>query len=144
MVFDELLNLAEELNTEILYNNSIISKSYVVEFKKDLYCVNLDKRRIVSQEDMNVCLAHELGHVQSGTLYYNDTTKLYKGSAEYRADYRAAKQLIPIEQLKKCVLNGVIEKYELAEVFEVTEEFIDRVLYIYSNKGLLTDIAQSV
>ncbi|MEG0411115.1 MAG: ImmA/IrrE family metallo-endopeptidase [Bacilli bacterium] len=144
MVFEELLNLAEELNTEVLYNNSIISKSYVVEFEKDLYCVNIDKERIASQEDMNVCLAHELGHVQSGTLYYNNATKLYRGSAEYRADYRAAKQLIPIEQLKKCVFNGIIEKYELAEVFEVTEEFIDKVLSIYSNKGLLIDITKSI
>lgn len=144
MVFDELLNLAEELNTEILYNNSIISKSYVVEYEKDLYCVNLDKGRIVSQEDMNVCLAHELGHVQSGTLYYNYTTKLYKGSAEYRADYRAAKQLIPIEHLIECVLNGITEKYMLAEVFEVTEDFVDRALYIYNNKGLLNDITQCV
>lgn len=144
MVFDELLNLAEELNTDIYFNNSIIGKSYVVEIEKDLYCVNIDRNRTVSQQDMNVCLAHELGHVQSGTLYYNKTTKLYKGSAEYRADYRAAKKLIPIEKLIDCVANGIVEKYDLAEFFEVTEEFIDRALYIYSNKGLLRDITQRI
>ncbi|MEA4821896.1 MAG: ImmA/IrrE family metallo-endopeptidase [Erysipelotrichales bacterium] len=92
-----------------------------------------------SQEDMNVCLAHELGHVQSRTFYYNTSTKLYKGSAEYRADYRAAQLLVPIEKLKECINKGIIEKYSLAEHFDITEDFIERVLYIYEIKGLLTN-----
>lgn len=139
-MLDELLNLAEELNTEVCFNNSIIGKSYVVEIEKNLYCINIDNSQISSKEDMNVCLAHELGHVQSGTLYYNDTTKLYKGSAEYRADYRAAQLVIPIDELQQCISIGIIEKYELAEFFGVTEEFVERTLYIYGNKGLLQDL----
>lgn len=78
MVFDELLNLAEELNTDVFFNKSIIGKSYVIEIKNDSYCINLDMNRIHSQHDLNVCLAHELGHVQSGTLYYNNSQNCIK------------------------------------------------------------------
>lgn len=137
-MYDELLLLADELNTDVFYQKSIISKSYVVEVSKELYCINIDKSRIDSSNELNVSLAHELGHVISGTLYNNSTKKLYKGSAEYRADYRAAQILIPINKLIGCIKQGITEIYDLAEHFAVTDVFIERVLYIYGNKGLLT------
>lgn len=136
---DELLALANDLNTEVYFQKSIIGKSYVVEVDDGFYCINLDMNRMNTEEDVRVSLAHEIGHVQSGTLYFNNSTKLYKGSAEYRADYRAAQIVMPIYDLKDCISKGITETYDLAEFFGITEEYVKRILYIYENKGLLKD-----
>ena len=48
-----------------------------------------------------------------------------------------AHKLIPFEELQEAFSNGVIERWELAEYYEVTEDFIDTVIQVYQNEGLL-------
>lgn len=134
-----LYDVANEHNCYITQNRTKASKSFVME-TNDTYYINIDASRIETSAERKVCLAHELGHCISGTTYTINHSSLYRGSAEYRADYRGAQLVIPIEDLKKCVGNGIIEKYELAEYFNVTEEFVERALYIYGNKGLLENL----
>lgn len=134
-----LYDVAKEHNCYITQNKTKASKSFVME-TNDAYYINIDVSRIETSAERKVCLAHELGHCISGTTYTLNHSNLYRGSAEYRADYRAAQLVIPFDELKECVMKGITEKYDLAEFFEVTEEFIDRTLYIYGNKGLLQDL----
>lgn len=134
-----LYDVAKEHNCYITQNKTKASKSFVME-TNDAYYINIDASRIETNAERKVCLAHELGHCISGTTYTINHSSLYRGSAEYRADYRAAQLVIPFDELKECVMKGITEKYDLAEFFGVTEEFIDRTLYIYSNKGLLENL----
>lgn len=134
-----LYDVAKEHNCYITQNKTKASKSFVME-TNDAYYINIDASRIETSAEKRVCLAHELGHCISGTTYTINHSSLYRGSAEYKADYRAAQLIMPICDLKDCICRGITEKYELAEYFNVTEEFIDRTLYIYSNKGLLENL----
>lgn len=136
---DNLLKIADQGNYQISFKKTDDIKSVSLEFNNNLY-ININESQIESDAEKRVCLAHELGHCISGTLYTLNHSNLYRGSAEYRADYRAAQLVIPIVDLKKCVGKGITEKYELAEFFGVTEEFVERTLYIYGNKGLLQDL----
>ncbi|MFV0552900.1 MAG: ImmA/IrrE family metallo-endopeptidase [Anaerorhabdus sp.] len=131
-----LLKYADDNNYSVFFNKTNITKSLSVEINNAL-CINVDESKIENEAEKRVCLAHELGHCISGTLYTINHSNLYRGSAEYRADYRAAKLVIPINQLKECIVNGITEKYEIAEYFNITEEFVERVYYIYKNKGLI-------
>lgn len=136
---DRLFEYAESNNYHIYNNLTISTKSLSIEINNNLF-INIDESKFETDSEKKVCLAHELGHCISGTLYTLNHSNLYRGSAEYRADYRAAQLIMPIYDLKDCICRGITEKYELAEYFNVTEEFIDRTLYIYSNKGLLDNM----
>ncbi len=134
-----LLETAEELCIDITYKKIKIAKSLVIRDQDEL-TININEKAIETDSEKNVFLAHELGHCISGSLYTINHSKLYRGSAEYRADYRAAQLIMPIDKLKECINIGITENYALAEHFNITEEFVKRALYIYGNKGLLEGI----
>lgn len=140
---DYLYAVAEEHNIYITNNHTKSTKSFVVEVGNN-YFVNIDNTQTIDAIDERVCLAHELGHCISGTTYTVDHTPLYRGSAEYRADFRAAQLLVPIDELIESINKGIDQNYDLAEYFSVTGEFIERVLYIYNNKGLLQGVTISI
>ncbi|SJZ59826.1 ImmA/IrrE family metallo-endopeptidase [Anaerorhabdus furcosa] len=140
---DSLLNYADDNNYPVFFKRMNVTKSLSVELD-DMLCINIDESKFETESEKIVCLAHELGHCISGTLYTINHSNLYRGSAEYRADYRAAQLVMPIDELKECILKEITEVYDLATFFGITEEFVKRILYIYSNKGLLKDITQSV
>lgn len=140
---DDLLKYADKNNYQVLFHKTNEIRSFSMELQQKLY-INLDETQFESEIEKRVCLAHEIGHCISGTTYTLNHSKLYRGSAEYKADYRAAQLLMPIEKLKECIMNGITDKYDLAEFFNIPDYFVDRSLYIYNNKGLLIDITQSV
>lgn len=113
-----------------------VAKSLSVELDDKVY-INIDEFKFETETEERVCLAHELGHCISGTLYTINHSNLYKGSPEYKADYLAGQSVMPIDELRDCILKGIIEYYELVEYVDITEEFVKRILYIYGNKGLI-------
>jgi hypothetical protein len=76
-------------------------------------------------------LAEEIGHhfTTSGNsvprtfFHYRDRLEISK--AEYRALKWAAQYLMPRGKLLRVIKNGMAEKWELAEWFNVTEEMVD-------------------
>lgn len=99
--------------------------------------IALDPFRLKSERTEIVQVAHELGHCMTGA-FYNRYSKLDNISQkEYRANKWAVHKLIPFQKLQEAFDQGKIEKWELAEHFEVTEDFIDTVVQVYQNEGLL-------
>lgn len=133
-----LLGIAEELNCTVTHKKTKGCVSFIIEFN-DNYYINIDTRKLESEIEQRVCLAHELGHCISGTTYTINHSPLYRGAAEYRANFRAAQLIVPIDCLLECLSNGIYEKHILAEHFSVSEDFIDTALTIYKNKGLLDE-----
>ena len=98
---------------------------------KGQYAIVLDPNKIESSADENTKLAHELGHCLYGG-FYSSTTPLYiREKHEYKANVWAAKFLVPWDELREAVRNGITEPWELAEYFSVTEAFIDLALEYY-------------
>lgn len=98
---------------------------------KEQYAIVLDPSKIESSADENTKLAHELGHCLYGG-FYSSTTPLYtREKHEYKANVWAVKFLVPWDELREAVHNGITAPWELAEYFSVTETFIELALEYY-------------
>lgn len=105
--------------------------------------IALDSKKLKSETDEIVKLAHDLGHCITGA-FYNRYSKLDSISQkEYRANKWAVHKIIPFHKLQEAFDQGIIEKWELAEYFEVTEDFIETALLVYRNEGALEASASS-
>lgn len=105
--------------------------------------IALDADQLKSETDEIVKLAHDLGHCMTGS-FYNRYSKFNSISQkEYRADKWAVHKLLPFYKLQEAFENGIVEVWELAEYFEVTEDFIETALLVYRNEGALAFSASS-
>ena len=80
----------------------------------------------------HVCLGHELGHCVTGAFYRKSTSAAVRGKSEYKADKWAFYHLIPPIALEQAIKEGLTHPYELAEHFNVTEEFMLKAMDFYA------------
>lgn len=97
----------------------------------------MDPFRIETAAQERVHLAHELGHCETGAFYNVYSPLDIREKQENRADCWAVRKLIPPEELERAVNSGLCEIWELAEYFDVTEDFIRKAADIYLVKNAL-------
>lgn len=93
--------------------------------------IGLSRALFSNRAHFRCVLAEELGHhftsvgqaISQTSFHYRD--RLVVSKVEYRAMRWAALHLMPLEKLRKAVKKGVVERWELAEYFDVTEDMID-------------------
>lgn len=135
-IYDLYEEIEQSNDIELFYYNVGIS-SVIIE-KNRQYGIFLDLRHIDTLNKEVVCLAHEISHAQTGTTHAINSPLQLVSKNEYKANKWAVHKLIPFEELQEAFSNGIIERWELAEYFEVTEDFIDTVIQVYRNEGALT------
>lgn len=127
----ELYDCADEYNIEVISidTRKIESLSMMDEFGD---CgIGINPFFLQSDADEKIKLAHELGHCMTGS-FYNRYSKLdIRAKHERRADKWAIKKLVPKNELRKAVNSGRGSRYELAEYFNVTEDFMQKALDYY-------------
>ena len=77
-------------------------------------------------------LAHELGHCMTGSFYESGSPPWYRGKCEYKADKWAILHLVPRSALLRAAAAGVTQRWQLAEMFGVTEEFMQKAIDFYN------------
>lgn len=97
--------------------------------------IAIDPFRIKSAADEKVKLAHEIGHCERGAFYNRHSPFDVVAKHENRADRWAIKKLVPKDELDVAVADGRIELWELAEYFDVTEDFMRKAVALYSIAG---------
>lgn len=95
------------------------------------YYIAIDLNAAASSADLNVKAAHELGHCRTGSFYNIHSPYDVRAKHEYRADKWAVHELIPFDKYQEALRAGYTEVWQLAEFFDVTEDFIRRAIYIY-------------
>lgn len=100
----------------------------------ELY-IAIDPFQLRSEQDEKMKLSHELGHCMTGSFYNEWSTVDIRERHEYRADKWAVHRLIPFEDFRRAIKDGNIETWQLAEYFDVTEDFIRRTEYVYQCEG---------
>ena len=95
-------------------------------------CIAIDPWRMESIAQETVALAHELGHCETGSFYNQYSDFDIRKKHENRADKWAIQRLIPQEELEKAMGNGYTEVWQLAEYFNVTEDFIRKAICWYT------------
>lgn len=101
--------------------------------------VNLNDQLFVALDlaltgiDEKVCLAHELGHCESGSFYNIYSPFDIREKHERRANIWAIKKLIPRYRFEKAIRNGYDNIYDLAEYFSVSCDFMQKAVEYYNN-----------
>ena len=132
---ERLYDLACENNIQIEQMNLPLTKSISAPVGKKCY-IAIDKKPMKTREE-KVCVAHEIGHCETLSFYNPNNSLDVKGRHEYRADRWSVHELIPIEEYIKAIEKGNTEIWQLAECFDVTEDFIVKVDYVYKCEGKL-------
>lgn len=93
--------------------------------------IGMDPFQIETSAQERVHLAHELGHCKTGSFYNVYSALDVREKQEKKADRWAVMQLVPAAELREAFSSGVVEVWELAEYFDVTEDFIRKAIEIY-------------
>ena len=99
--------------------------------------IAIDVDKIENNTEEKEHLAHELGHCMLHA-FYNLKTIETRSRMETRADRWAIKKLLPFSLLKEAVTNGLQEPYELAEYFDLSEQFVIKAVNYYTQQLGLT------
>jgi len=93
--------------------------------------IAIDYAKILSFIDEVMKVAHELGHCETGSIYNPWAVCDVRKQHENRADKWAIKKLIPKDELDQAVREGCTEVWDLAERFNVTEDFVRKAVSWY-------------
>ena len=104
------------------------------------YAVFLDTNQIGSRAEERCVVAHEAGHIMTGSTHSVYCPLQLVQQNENRADRWAIRRLISPDDLQSAMDNGIIELWALAEHFCVTEEFMKKVCELYIDRlGLIKE-----
>ncbi|MCI9405898.1 MAG: hypothetical protein HFK04_03125 [Oscillospiraceae bacterium] len=93
--------------------------------------VGIDRSKIEDRAEEYTILIHEKGHFDAGAFYTPSCPCLLREQAECRADRAAILRYIPLEELREVISQGLVEIWELAERFGVTEAFMKKAVSYY-------------
>lgn len=132
MTLLELYQNCEENNVDVSYFP--MRKTKALAFPEGLIAIDVDKIENTAEEKEVV--AHELGHIETGSFYNAYSSLDIRAKHEYRAEKHAIKKLVPLDELKEAIKCGIIESWDLAEYFDVTDEFMKKAINYYKNNML--------
>lgn len=87
-----------------------------------------------------VHFSHELGHCITGSFYNIYAAVDSRRRHENKANKWAIEALIPVDDLDDAIAQGCTEVWELAERFQVTEDFIRQTVCWYVHGNLATEL----
>ena len=113
--------------------------SLSVELPDGCACIAIDPWKMWTLAEETVALGHELGHCMTGSFYNRFAKRDVIQKHENHADKWAIEKLIPVEELDEAVVRGHTELWDLAEYFDVTEEFMRKAVCWYTYGNLETE-----
>ena len=125
---DDLYGIAERRGHVVVCESLTETPSFSLQTNKRCY-IAIDQRLNVQQE--REALAHELGHCEYGGFYNRYSKYDIRAKAERRADKWAFARLVPYGRLMQAVRHGITEVWDLAELFDVSCEFMQRAIAYY-------------
>ena len=140
MELQHLYELAQQQNIQVLSYPMPRNGSMSVMLSDGSCYVGLDASVRDGGAQERVHLGHELGHCVTGSFYNIYAARDSRRRHENRADKWAVRQLIPVDDLDDAVAAGCTELWELADRFQVTEDFIRKAVCYYVHGNLATEL----
>lgn len=97
------------------------------------YGIFLDLSCFDSISKYKAMLAHELGHCATGCTQKVSSPLDLIEKHEYKANKWAVEQYIPFDVLSAALKDGYTERWQLAEYFDMPEQFIQVALDYHIN-----------
>lgn len=131
----DFYDFAEQQGVDVDWLPMAQSVSLSMPLADGTYGIAIDPWKVDTLEQETVLLAHELGHCMTGAFYNRWATRDVRKKHENTADKWAVKKFISAEQLDAAVADGHTEMWDLAEHFNVTLEFMQKIVcwYTYGN-----------
>ncbi len=133
----ELYEIAEKNGTEIICCDLPETASVSVRSASGRCYIGIDPFEIETTAEERVHIAHEIGHCETLAFYNAYSPLEVRGKQERKADRWAASKLVPVKELTYALMHGVKEIWDLAEHFDVTEEFMLKAIEIHRLNGAL-------
>ena len=133
----ELYEIAEKNGTEIICCDLPETASVSVITPSGNCYIGIDPFEIETTAEERVHIAHEIGHCETLAFYNAYSPLEVRGKQEKKADRWAAAVLVPVRELTDAIMHGIKEIWDLAEHFDVTEEFMLKAIEIYRLNGAL-------
>lgn len=101
-------------------------------------CIVMDTDKIENEIEEKETAYHEWAHIKTGSFYNLYSPFDIKAKQEKRALKETIINLIPLKNFIEAVNSGITECWELAELFEVSEELMLKAMKMYYNvvKGI--------
>ena len=101
------------------------------------YAIFMDFSNIPTAAQEQVILAHEAGHVSTGSTHAAYSPYDLVARHEQQANRWAIRKLMPYTALCDALSRGITEVWALSEEFGVTEDFVHMALgYYHDARGL--------
>ncbi len=126
----DLYNFAESRDISVDDFNKINLKSLVVELSPGEYAIAINEKNLTNAQK-KVCLAHELGHCETGSFYNVNNPLDLICKHEARATRWSIKELVSKDELHEAVMNGYTQLWELAEHFDLPQDFMQKIVCYY-------------
>ena len=136
MTVNDLYEIAEQSHIRIDEFKLDEDTNSLAVYFDGAYAIALNLNKIKTRKQLITAFAHELGHCQTHS-FYNVYSKFdVRSKHEHRADRWAIEKLLPIAELEEALEKGYVEKWQLADYFEVTEDLIKKAFWIYFYKEI--------
>lgn len=131
-----LYQYAEARGIDVAWFSFDRAESLSVQLPDGGCAIAIDPWKMNTVAEETVCLAHELGHCETGSFYSPHTAFEVRERLENRADKWAIRALIPKSDLTAALRGGCTELWELAERFGVTERFMEKAVHYHLHGSL--------
>ena len=131
-----LYRFAEQQDIDVDWVSMTRATSLSVPLPDGRYAIAIDPWKMDSLTMETVCLAHELGHCETGSFYNQYAVCDIRKKHENRADKWAIRRLIPRDQYETALADGCTELSALANRFGVTPEFMEKAVCFYTYGNL--------
>lgn len=134
----KLLQEAQDSDIPIMYLSIPQNGSMCVQTDKKCY-IGMDYGVLGDEATRRVHLAHELGHCKTGAFYNRWAARDVRQKHENRADKWAIEEMIPKAAYREALESGCTEVWDLAERFNVTEDFARKAVCWYTHGNLAVE-----
>ncbi|MDR3237768.1 MAG: ImmA/IrrE family metallo-endopeptidase [Spirochaetia bacterium] len=133
MTTDNLLEYADRCGYAVIYDEFPECGSLSVDVGGG--CIGIDCH--VAGREEKVRIAHEVGHCETGSFYSRHMPNQCMQQLENRANRWAYNRVVPFEDIQAAIHAGYVESWELADHFDVTDEFmVSALAYYHDVRGL--------
>ena len=140
MELSALYDFARQQNIEVIPYPMRENGSMSIQADNGACYIGMDARVCDGAAEERVHLGHELGHCVTGSFYSIHTAIDCRQRHENKADKWAIQALVPVEDLDAAIAGGCTELWELADRFEVTEEFIKKAICYYVHGNVASEL----
>lgn len=126
-LYDDLQNVGATL---CLYPIGFVDAA-TLEMNKQ-YAVFVDPSYFSTVMKMKEAIAHEIGHCATGCTHKVSSPLDLVAKHEYKANRWAIEKYLPFEAINSAMKKGCTEPWELADYFNVSEEFIRKAIRYYT------------